>query len=85
MIHIRIDDEIENSKRIFACGLGPDLPTGDTYFFDSDDGAYRTADCQGCNPNGPKRIGTPISDLSGRPGHDGYAEFSRIARSWGYD
>jgi hypothetical protein len=30
-------------------------------------------------------IGTPISELSGRPGHEGYAEFCRIARSWGYD
>lgn len=31
------------------------------------------------------RIGTPISRLSGRPGHPGYDEFVRIARSWGYD
>lgn len=30
------------------------------------------------------RIGTPISKLSGRPGHPGYAEFVRIANSWGY-
>lgn len=30
------------------------------------------------------RIGTPISQLSGRPGHDGFSDFSRIARSWGY-
>jgi len=28
MIHIRIDNEIENSKRQFACGIGPDLPAG---------------------------------------------------------
>jgi len=31
------------------------------------------------------RIGTPLSQLSGRPGHPGYNEFCRIARSWGYD
>ena len=31
-----------------------------------------------------KPLGTPISQLSGRPGYDGYAEFCRIARSWGY-
>lgn len=32
-----------------------------------------------------KPIGTPISQLSGRPGHPGFAEFCRIAKSWGYD
>lgn len=31
------------------------------------------------------RHGTPISQLSGRPGTPGYAEFVRIAKSWGYD
>lgn len=39
-------------------------------------------------------LGTPISELSGQPGpeddpghpdHARYAEFKRIARSWGYD
>lgn len=30
-------------------------------------------------------IGTPISQLSGRPGHDGYEKFVEIAKSWGYD
>lgn len=30
-------------------------------------------------------IGTPLSQLSGRPGHTGYDEFKRIARSWGFD
>ena len=39
-------------------------------------------------------LGTPLSALSGQPGdpnnqsdprHAGYAEFCRIARSWGYD
>jgi hypothetical protein len=30
-------------------------------------------------------IGTPISELSGRPGHDGYLAFKRIAKSWGFD
>lgn len=34
---------------------------------------------------GDKPLGTPISELSGRPGHEGFAEFCRIARSWGYD
>ncbi|AWN35682.1 hypothetical protein [Methylobacterium radiodurans] len=30
-----------------------------------------------------RQIGTPVSALSGRPGAAGYAEFTRIARSWG--
>lgn len=85
MIHVRIDDERENSKRRFACGLGPELPAGDTYYFAGESGAEYRADCQGCNPGGPRKFGTPISQLSGRPGTDGYAEFVRIARSWGHE
>lgn len=43
---------------------------------------------------GDRPLGTPISELSGQPGdrnnlsdprHAGYAEFCRIARSWGHD
>ena len=85
MIHIRVDNEELNSKRRFACGLGPDLPEGDTYFFESESVAEYRADCQGCNPGGPRRFGTPISQLSGRPGEPGYSEFCRIARSWGFE
>jgi len=85
MIHIRIDDEELNSKRRFACGIGPDLPEGDTYFFAGEILAGIKADCPGCNPGGPRKLGTPISQLSGRPGEPGYAEFVRIAKSWGYD
>ena len=85
MIHIRIDDEIENSKRKFACGLGPDLPEGDKYFFASESAAERHADCPGCNPGGPLKLGTPIAELSGRPGHPGYERFVAITKSWGYE
>jgi hypothetical protein len=81
MIHIRIDHEHENSKRRFACGLGPDLPAGDQYWFQGEDQAYRHADCPGCNPHGPRKLGTPISELSGQPG-PGYERFKAIARSW---
>lgn len=35
------------------------------------------------NPDKP--LGTPISQLSGRPGDPSYAEFVRIAKSRGYD
>lgn len=84
MIHIRIDDESENSKRRFACGIGPQLPVGDTYFFASEQRSER-ADCPGCNPGGPRPIGTPLSELSGRLGYPGYRRFVEIASSWGYD
>lgn len=84
MIHIRIDDEQENSKRRFACGIGPQLPAGDTYFFESESAACHKADCQGCNPGGPKPYGTPLSELSGQPGQAGFAEFCRIAGTWGF-
>lgn len=37
-------------------------------------------------PRDPDRpLGTPISQISGRPGHPGFDEFKRIAKSWGYD
>lgn len=85
MIHIRIDDELDNSKRKFGCGIGPELPTGDTYFFIGESAAERHADCPGCNPGGPRKLGTPISDISGRPGHLGYKKFCEIAESWGYE
>jgi len=83
VIHIRIDDEVENSKRRFACGIGPELPAGDVYFFQGESRADY-ADCPGCNPGGARQLGTPISNLSGRPGTNGYGEFLRIAGSWGY-
>jgi len=30
-------------------------------------------------------LGTPLSQISGRPGEPGFEEFERIARTWGYD
>ena len=36
-------------------------------------------------PAAPTAGGTPISEISGRPGHKGYTEFLRIAKSWGFD
>lgn len=92
MIHIRIDNERENSKQRMACGVGPKLPSGDKYFFDGEP-FYRLdyrVDCPKCRvacgmSDEPRQIGTPLSQLSGRPGEPGYAEFCRIARSWGHD
>lgn len=83
MFHIRVDNEELNSKRRFACGIGPELPEGDKYWFPSDHGA-QYADCPGCNPN-PKRFGTPISEIATQPGQKGYGEWLRISQSWGYD
>lgn len=85
MIHIRIDDDKPNSEAQFVCGLRWPLPEGDKYFFVSESAAERHSDCPGCNPGGPRKLGTPISQLSGRPGEPGYEEFCRIAASWGYD
>lgn len=85
MMHFRVDEEQLNSRRKFACGIGPGLPEGDTWMFEGEAGAAYRVDCQGCNPGGPLRYGTPISQLSGRPGQPGFDEFCRIARSWGYD
>ncbi len=84
MIHVRVDDEELNSRRRFACGIGPALPEGDTYYFESERMAD-FADCPGCNPGGPRQIGTPFSQLSGRVGEPGFEEFKRIALTWGYD
>lgn len=84
MIHIRIDDEELNSKRRFACGIGPELPPGDQYYYDGEAMADVRADCPGCNPK-PRQLGTPISQLSGRPGEPGFERFCAIARSWGFD
>lgn len=84
MIHIRIDNERENSRRKMACGIGPDLPEGDVYFFAGESQCER-ADCPDCNPGGPRQLGTPLSELSGRPGSNGYGRFVAIAKSWGYE
>jgi hypothetical protein len=85
MIHVLEQDPAkpEGETRI-RCGLVA-MPAGDTMFFEGDSGAWLRADCEGCNPGGPKRLGTPISQLSGRPGHAGFEAFRDIAASWGYE
>jgi hypothetical protein len=83
MIHLRTDEQPLNSKRTFACGIGPDLPEGDQWLSPGIVADIRV-DCPGCNPH-PRRLGTPISQLSGRPGRPGYDDFHHIAESWGYE
>ena len=83
MIHIRIDDEPDNSKRRFECGIGPQLPPGDRWVFVGEH--PHLVDCPGClHGQPPMKIGTPARELSGRPGHNGYEKFCQIAQSWGY-
>jgi len=84
MIHVREQDPAkpEGETRI-RCGLAA-MPAGDTMFFAGDPGAWLTANCEGCNPGGPKQLGTPISQLSGRPGSDRFDAFCGVADSWGY-
>lgn len=84
MIHIRTDYEIENTNRKFACGIGPDLPAGDKWVGDGQVGLHYMVDCEGCKPFAT-RLGTPISQLSGRPGENGYDRFVKIAKSWGFE
>jgi len=82
-IHIRVDDWLPNSERQFACGIGPELPEGDTWFHISEMWNSQKADCVGCAPHKPQ-FGTPISQLSGRPGEPGYDRFVEVGNSWGY-
>lgn len=94
LCHIQVDmgEHTPNSKRRMHCGIGPELPPGDTLVYEGE--SWRRVTCKGClgikdgSPDEPapvEELGTPISQLSGRPGEPGYAEFCRIARSWGHD
>lgn len=85
MRHMRIDRSFNNAERRMACGIGPDLPAGDTWVGEQEYGLHRGIDCPGCGGGEPAQLGTPISQLSGRPGHPGFEEFRRIAESWGFD
>lgn len=93
-LHIRVDDEELNVNSRYACGIAYPLPEGDKMFFEEEThrraGAYFCTHpemdaCPGCFPSGKPQFGTPISQLSGRPGEPGYGEFCRIARSWGHE
>jgi hypothetical protein len=64
MIHIRIDQSEHRSGRRFACGIGPDLPEGDQWFYDSEIGSHYRVDCPGCRPQ-RTQIGIPASAMNG--------------------
>lgn len=84
MTHVRIDDAELNKHAAFECGIAWPLPDGDQYVYEGEIGLLHLVDCIGCG-GGPRRLGIPISQLSGRPGHPGFERFCDIARSWGYD
>lgn len=84
MIHLRTDSYDSNNKRKFACGRGPDLPESDKWIYLAEGSLHRLVDCPGCKLQ-TQSFGTPISELSGRPGHKGYDKFVEISNSWGYD
>jgi hypothetical protein len=85
-VHVRIDSEAENSKRKFACGIGPALPEGHVWFGATEFGCHHLVNCPECARQfNVKPLGTPMSQISGRPGRQGYEEFKRIAASWGHD
>lgn len=83
MTHRRIDDNELNKDARFECGIGWPLPEGDQYVFEGELSPMVT--CVGCGGGPAVPPGTPISELSGRPGHPGFERFCEIARSWGYD
>jgi hypothetical protein len=72
-------DRCERRRFCVECGNEPPIDWGG-YGSDDDIGLSFYSCRDACEP-----IGTPISQLSGRPGHQGYEEFKRIAKSWGHD
>ncbi len=85
MIHRRIDDNELNKDAKFECGIAWPLPEGDLYIFEAEYLSSHRVTCVGCGGGPPEQLGTPISELSGQPGHPGYEKFCDIARSWGYE
>ncbi len=77
MIHIKEDTEQT------LCGIVGHLPEGHVYFFGGSVGAL-SATCLACKKEFIPR-GTPISQLSSRPGTVGFERFKDIAETWGYD
>lgn len=87
MTHLRIDleyysmDRPPKDARQMACGMRQ-LADGHDWIEDRLTSCLRVT-CPICLPE-CQQLGTPLSQLSGRPGTAGYGEFVRIAESWGY-
>lgn len=91
-VHLLFDEsEKLNSNRKTICGLQVGQFPPDNHWIEERLAAVHLANekertpCPVCFPEGRPQFGTPLSKLSGRSGEPGYAEFRRIARSWGYD
>lgn len=87
MVHLRVDPEYytmdrpPKDARLMACGMRQ-LAEGHAWFEDKRTSALHVT-CPDCLPH-CEPFGTPFSQLSGRPGTSGYANFVSIANSWGY-
>jgi hypothetical protein len=66
---------------LMACGMRQ-LADGHAYVNDTAAACLHVT-CPTCLPE-CQQLGTPISQLSGRPGEPGYERFVVIGRSWGY-
>lgn len=74
------DPDVGIMSHYFYCEVC-DMPVDAYYEPWDDDIPIMTA----TEARGDKPIGTPLSELSVRPGHPGYDKFKRIAKSYGYD
>lgn len=63
MIHVR--NSAPGAPPRFVCGLGPDLPIGDHFWFAHEAGAAY-ADCPGCKPPWRARGDTPDPSIEWR-------------------
>lgn len=66
---------------LMACGMRQ-MASGHAFTRDTP-AASVSVTCPTCLPE-CQQFGTPISQLSGRPGEPGFARFVAIAESWGY-
>lgn len=66
---------------LMACGMRQ-LASGHAYIDDTA-AACLYVTCPICAQH-TQALGTPLSQLSGHPGHKGFAKFVEIAESWGY-
>lgn len=89
MVHLRVDIEYYTMDPLFrtmgtrqmACGMRQ-LADGHAWVEDRLTSCLHVT-CPLCLPE-CQQLGTPISQISGRPGTDSYGKFIAIAESWGY-
>lgn len=82
MIHLHT--ERCDGMRVSACGIRYELREGDESIAKIERGLHHLVDCPVCKEFATPE-GTPISELSGQPGEEGFKRFSEIAKSYGYE